>query len=432
MTFPNRTYSPPGATRGIENTHAAPWPGTLKILALVAALFMLSGCNLLQNGTSSGNNSNSPGSPPSTPPSSPPPSPPSPGSLTPSGPIVISGQSGKVIQGLHITSQSGDCVQITNSTSITITNSEIGPCAGNAVHIVGGDQISVYDSYIHPETLSPVCCDHNEGVYAVGTSNLSIQGNVIAYSETNIEVQDSSVINVIGNLLLNPRGDQDGSHSRGNNFQCWNQSAGGPGCTNVTVANNYALSSLDTTTYLYPEAVQDSISFGESTGFIAQQNYITGGHSQYGCGLIADLGGNSVQFLNNSLVDTGQCGVAIADGTNQMVDGNHVINRTPVTGSGNQAMYVWQSYGSSGNCANVTVQNSIATEYQPNGTQVGFWQGSGCTPVTLTNNIFGAAADTYLTPVSQMLPPPLIPPVPKNCVVLSPYSTQTSVAACVP
>src|ERR1700745_262426 len=41
-------------------------------------------------------------------------------SLSPSGPLVINGQDGKVIQGLKITSSTGDCVVITNSRNITI------------------------------------------------------------------------------------------------------------------------------------------------------------------------------------------------------------------------------------------------------------------------------------------------------------------------
>lgn len=349
-----------------------------------------------------------------------------------SGPIVLQGQSGKVIQGLHITSQSGDCVRIIGSTNITITDSEIGPCAGNAVYMKGGSQISIFDSYIHTETPSATCCDRNDGVVAVGTSQLLIQGNIIAYGESNIEVLDGSNISVIGNFLLNPRSDADGSVARGHNFQCWSTTSTSPGCSNVTVQNNYALSSTDKSKYLYPEATQDSISFGESNGAVARGNYIAGGHSVSGCALIADFGANNIQFIDNQLVDTGQCGIAIADGTNQLLDGNRVINRNPVPGSGNQAVYVWQTYGAKGHCGPVTVQNQIATEYKPDGIQSGFWKGPGCDPLTLNNNVFGLLADVLLTPVSTVLPAPPIPPQPKNCVVISPYSNRTDIAACTP
>jgi hypothetical protein len=71
---------------------------------------------------------------------------------------------------------------------------------------------------------------------------------------------------------------------KGQNFQCWTF------CMNVTVANKYTLSSLDTTKYLYPENQEDSINFGFTDGITAR--------------------------------DTGQCGIGISDGTNQLLDGN--------------------------------------------------------------------------------------------------------------
>ena len=107
-------------------------------------------------------------------------------SLSRSGPIVIKDKSGVVIQGLKITSTQGDCVRIVNSKNITIQDSEIGPCTGNGVSITGGDGINIFDTYIHPETLNSGCCDHNDGVLAVEPTNLQIQGNVIAYGESNI------------------------------------------------------------------------------------------------------------------------------------------------------------------------------------------------------------------------------------------------------
>jgi hypothetical protein len=337
-----------------------------------------------------------------------------------------------VIQGLKITSSTGDCVQIINSTNITVQNSEIGPCAGNAVKISGGDGINIFDSYIHPETLSPGCCDHNDGILAVGPSNLLIQGNVIAYGESNIEVKGSSIVTVAGNFLLNPRDEQGGSGSRGNNFQCWGLPSTGPYCSNVIVENNYALSSDDTTKYLYPEITQDSISFGLTDGVITQNNYVTGGHSAAGCAINADKWANSAQFLKNIVVDTGQCGIGIHDGTNQVVDGNQVIIRNPVVGSGNQAIEVGTVLSTTAVCGPVSVSNNTSVFYELNGNLTGFYHGNGCDPVTLTNNIFGQPAVSLLTPVDQMLPPPLIPPQPRNCVVTSPYSTQTAWPLCAP
>jgi PKD repeat protein len=348
-------------------------------------------------------------------------------SLTPSGPIKLSGQNGRIVENLHITNPSGDCLVISNSTNITIRRSEIGPCGGNAVKISGGSGVAIYDSYIHPEKpLVTDCCDNHDGIFASNTSNLSIQGNVIAYGESNIEVNGTATVTVTGNFLLNPIDSNpslpaDGQ-SRGQNFQAWS------GSSNVTVANNYALSSTDTSKYLFAENQEDSINFGLTTGIVVRGNYITGGHSHSGCGLISDDQANGARFVNNILLDTGQCGIGIADGTNQVLDSNRVLNRTPVQGGGNTAIYVWKQY--SGACGPVTVSNNIATEIKTGGAQSGFWNGGGCEPVILTSNTFDAAAQTLLGSPSQTMPPPKIPPAPKDCVVVSPFTNNTSLPAC--
>jgi Bacterial Ig domain/Right handed beta helix region len=351
------------------------------------------------------------------------------GGLTPSGPVTVSDQSGVVIQDLHITNPSGDCITVTNSTNITIRRSEIGPCGGNGVNVSGGNTIGIYDSYIHPEKpLATGCCDTHDGVFANGTSNLSIQGNVIAYGESNIEVNNATTVTVRGNFLLNPI-DSDPSQpadgqSRGQNFQAWSNSS------NITVENNYALSSTDTSKYLFPENQEDSINFGVTNGIIARNNYITGGHSPSGCGLIADTGANSAQFLSNTLVNTGQCGIGIADGTNQLADSNKILNSTPVNGGGNTAIYVWKVTSSDPPCGPVQISNNIASALASDGSANSFFGGGGCDPVTMTNNTFDAAAQQALSPAAQKLAPPLIPPQPANCVIASPFTNNTRLPGC--
>jgi len=338
------------------------------------------------------------------------------------GQLIIENQSNKVYRGLNIStgSQSGqDCVVITNSTNITIEDSQIGPCGGNGINISGGGSIHVYDNYIHPETYQNMCCDYNDGVLAQYTSQITVQGNVIAYGESNVEAPQSvNGLIVIGNFLLNPLG---GNNSRGQNVQAWNS-------TNVVVQNNYTLSSQDTRKYLYPDTQEDSLNFGFGSGFVAIFNYITGGHSPSGCGLIADEAANSVLFMNNQLLDTGQCGIGIASGTHQLVEQNKVLNRTPVSGGGNTAIYVWNQYTEA--CGPVTVTHNIATEIVSEGTYSSFWYGGGCDPLRQSGNIWDAAAEERLTPPETKMPPPSIPPQPRNCVVHSPYSTQTGWPFC--
>ena len=344
------------------------------------------------------------------------------GSLTPSGPITISGQSGVTIQNMHVTNPNGDCVTINNGTNITIRQSEIGPCGGNGIVITGGSTINVFDNFIHPEGPLSGCCDITDGIFANGSSNLAIQGNVIAYGEANIEATNQTNISVIGNFFLNPRG---GANSRGQNVQVWGNS------TTVLVQNNYTLSSTDTSIYAFAEFQEDSINFGSNiSGVTAQGNYVTGGHSNSGCGIIADTGTLSEQFLNNTILNSGQCGIGITDGANAVVDGNKILNTTPVNGGGNTAIYVWKINASDPPCGPVQVSNNIASAIASDGTPNSFWNGGGCDPLTLTNNTFDAAAVQALSPVSQKMPPPPIPPQPKNCTVASPFTNNTSVPPC--
>jgi Right handed beta helix region len=337
-----------------------------------------------------------------------------------SGPVTISGEKGRVIENLKITSSKGPCMTIRNSVDVTIRNVEIGPCRGNGLVIEGGSGIRVLDSYIHPEAPKVGCCDNGNGVFARWTTNLLIQGNVIAYGESNVEIHKSTTIKVVGNLLLNPTNDR----SRGANVQTWN------GCQNVLVEDNYALSSRDTAKYKYSEVQEDSLSFGYTDGVTVRRNYVKGGHSASGCGIIADEGANQVRFIGNVVVDSGQCGIGISNGMDQVVDGNSVLNSLPVVGGGNTAIYVWRVMPKSPPCGRVLVSNNVASQLKPDGSESGFWNGGGCEPVTVLNNTFNAAARTRLTPVPTKLPPPLIPPKPYSCTARSPFSNQTSRPFC--
>jgi hypothetical protein len=338
-----------------------------------------------------------------------------PPSLTESGPLILKGATDASFTLLHITSDAGPCVRIENGANVTISASDIGPCAGNAVEVAGGDSITIEDSYLHPDHASQDM-DTADGVFATGTSNLTLGGNVIAFGEANIEVNTSQHVHAIGNFLLNPQNGAAGS--RGQNFQSWGTT------TDVLVQGNYALSSTNAQ-YMYPEHQEDSINFGQTDQIVAKDNYVTGGHSDSGCGIIADDAANDVQFLSNVLVDTGQCGISIADGTNQLVDGNEIINSTPTPNGGNTGLVVWKQYGDP--CGPVTISNNVSSELKPDlQTESGYWNGGGCGTVTLTNDTFDSAARALLTPVATKLPPPLIPPVPVVCAASAPWTNQTT------
>jgi len=78
----------------------------------------------------------------------------------------------------------------------------------------------------------------------------------------------------------------------------------------------------------------------------------------------------------------------------------------------------------------VTVSNNIAVFQNPDGKYNSYWDGGGCGTPTLTGDTWDLAAFNTLNPPSTTMPPPPIPPQPKNCVAKSPYSTQTGGAVC--
>ncbi len=333
--------------------------------------------------------------------------------------MIVRHQRHRVFRHLHLTSQSGDCLTLQDSFDITVEASTIGPCGGNGISVAGGGDIRIYDSYIHPETLSRGCCDNDDGIFVRDARNVTIRGNVIAYGESNVESQASASVEVAGNFLLNPRG----PFPRGQNVAAWHSN-------DITVRDNYTLSSIDTKRYLYPGDQEDSINFGKGDRLVAEGNYVTGGQSPSGCGILADDGADDVAFVRNRIVDSGECGIGIASGRNGRVANNRVINRNPVRGGGNTALYVWNQYKTP--CGPETIAENVATEVRRDGTQSGFWNGGGCEPVRLRANTWNQSAQHRLTPVREKLPAPPIPPRPMHCVVASPYSTNERLPRCSP
>ena len=323
-----------------------------------------------------------------------------------------------MIDGLHIANPTGDCVTISgHSQNITIQRSEIGPCGGRAIGISNSNDITIVDSYLHAEFTPSSCCDTGDGVFAQNVDTILVQGNVIAFNETNIEFAQVSHAHVVGNFLLNPLG----PFPRGQQFQSWGSGS------DVNVIGNYTIAT-DDGSYPYPAHQEDAVNFGFTDGILAQDNYITGGQSNSGCGIIADEAANSATFTGNTLIGTGQCGIAISSGTGQTVTNNKILNTFLPNAGGNTAMYVWNQYPEA--CGPVDIENSIAFGEKPDGTPSSFWNGGGCDPVTNTSNTWDAAAQTALTPVSTNEPPPQIPPQPYACAAVSPYSNATSAAPC--
>jgi Right handed beta helix region len=278
--------------------------------------------------------------------------------------------------------------------------------------------MKIVDNYIHSEHRPAGCCDTNDGVFASGTTGLLVQGNVVAFNESNIELQSAADVTIIGNYLLNPLG----PFPRGQQVQSWSNSR------NITVENNHTFSTTDTSKYRFAAGQEDAINFGFTDGITARNNYISGGTSPAGCGLIADQAANNARFVNNVLVRTGQCGIGLANGTSLVIDSNKIFNNTAIPGAGNTALYVWSQYPEP--CGPIQVTNNIMYGVKPDGSLSSYWNGGGCGNVTYVGNIGGQEAFNLLSPEAEKLPSPAIPPKPYNCVAPAPYVNQTDWAPC--
>jgi hypothetical protein len=369
---------------------------------------------------------------------------------------LTSANNGQTFKNYRISTTSGDCVDMKGVTGVTFEDSDIGPCAGRGIYINSGSSNNIYDSYIHVDGASTGCCDTRDGVFLNGSSYNTIQGNVIAFSESNVE--DFGNDNTItGNFMLNPQG----IFPRGQQIQTGNSA------TNTVISNNLLVSTSDSTLgpalgtdstapVPYSQGTtssppEDSINIYQSSNTLVDNNYVTGGldaitpgsggcQSPSGCGILgADYQTNSSTITGNIVVDTGQCGIGMGNGTDHVVTNNKVINLNPNSG-GNTAIYIWNQYAPA--CGPVLLNGNVATEIQSSGYASGFWNGGGCAPVTCdgTNtavsgcNTFdsGNARTAYDALIADpaVITPPLIPPLPKNCVANSPFSTQTSLPPC--
>jgi len=294
----------------------------------------------------------------------------------------------------------------------------------------------LYDSYLHVENKASNCTDggiaSHTGIFILNnTGAVNIKGNVIGYNQNHLWGWDSSNITVDGNFLLNVRGStacSDSDNLTGHGIQL----SGDAVRVNGAITNNYLLDKGGAP-YLFNPAQSDGLSCGWTdpcniSGNWVQFDAVGGVVDTLACGIIADRNGTHVQIANNVVSNTYNCGIGLADGPFVTATGNKVLMLAPNTSSA-QAVTVTDYYGD-GQCHDITVgPGNYGYAIRSDGIQ-GFFGDTAVCSFTETGNTWGQAAYNVLFPIATTNPPPLIPPVPVNCVALSPYSTQTSKTSC--
>lgn len=357
--------------------------------------------------------------------------------------LVISGQSNKVYQYLNISTTSGDCIDISGSTNITIKRSKIGPCGTNnstansrGIDLNGNNGITIEDSYIHVTNQSSSCSDSHDGIFFDndnGTTN--IKGNILYQNETHIEGFDASNVTVDGNSFINTLGSaacSQPNNLQGHGVQFWRAALSG--ISNITITNNYLLDDSSGVTYpASPASAQsDGLSCGHVTTCTENGNYVVfdpvnGTVNIAACGIISESG-TTVNMNNNIIGQTFHGGPCMSNVIGGTMTGNKVLIKAPTDSS---AAGLELEADTTAQCGNISATNNTAYTIQSGGGLQSLFVSSKCTTnITSTPNTLDAAALSALDPLSTTNPPPLIPPVPVECVAPSPWATQTSKGPC--
>jgi hypothetical protein len=288
------------------------------------------------------------------------PSAPQPGSLTGltnSGPITL--QSNQTYNALKITNPNGPCMTGSNVSNVTISNSEIGPCGGDAIKVVGGSGIKVLHNYIHNTTnwnSNGEASSDSGGVRTDNTTDVLVQSNYIMHVAYGIYSTGGSKIVFDRNFVTGLHGDSSRAiidHIGGQMAQYFRVAGNG---SRVTCNVSDVVPGRDWN--------EDHVNMCESYGSAndpikIMYNKVRGtGTSRSNGGLLAgDCGGKYIEIVNNNVITPGGYGVAIGGGMYNKLESNKVYMNRPEYSRGYYVINF--GGGSSGTaCSNNSVINN--------------------------------------------------------------------------
>ena len=259
-----------------------------------------------------------------------------------SGPLDIDGESNVVIENVHVSNPGGTCINITNSSNVTIRNSTIGPCGDEAVYLSDVDTANISDNYIS---------DTGNGVLIHRSDSIAVDGNAFVNAGRNFIQFDK--VNGAGSSISRNRGQNGLGASNAEDFISLYQSNGTQGSPILIVGNHLR----------------------------------NGGPSDSGSGIMLGDGGGAHQIVEaNVLVNPGQVGIGVASGSDVIIRGNLIYSDAQPWS--NVGLYVWNQYGST--CDDIEVVGNQVNWTAAGGYDNSYWGGGGCSNLSVHDNDWNA------------------------------------------
>jgi parallel beta-helix repeat protein len=255
-----------------------------------------------------------------------------------SGPIDIDGESNVVIENVHVSNPGGTCINITNSSNVTVRNSTIGPCGDEAVYLSDVDAANISDNYIS---------DTGNGVLIHRSDSIAVDGNAFVNAGRNFVQFDK--VNGAGSSISRNRGENGLGGSNAEDFISLYQSNGTQGSPILIVGNHLR----------------------------------NGGPSDSGSGIMVGDGGGAHQIVEaNVLVNPGQVGIGVASGSGVIIRDNLIYSDAQPWS--NVGLYVWNQYGST--CDDIEVVGNQVNWTAAGGYDNSYWGGGGCSNLSVHDN----------------------------------------------
>lgn len=246
------------------------------------------------------------------------------------GPLTLTDEEDRIIEGVTVSNPGGNCVEITHSSDIVIRDSRIGPCGGHAVVIDDSTTVNL-------ESLT--ISDSESGVYAHASEGISVIGNVFRDAGRNFVQFDK--VSGSGNEISRNEG-----------------------------RNRLGQSNAEDFVSLYSSGGTD-----ESPLLVVGNEFGDGGPSESGSGImIGDRGGSDIVVEDNTLSNPGQVGIGVSGGHDIRVVGNEIYSEAHPWS--NVGIYVWNQSDES--CHDIEVRDNLVDWSGADGSPNARWDNGSC------------------------------------------------------